>query len=137
LADRRPKDLSDENGRRVMKGRSLVVVLGLILATLATVAVLGYPLTFDDDLDHGRPMVGVVVSKVDIPAGTDMDRLIKDDQFRFILVLQDAAVDGAVTSVDQLSGRHNSVKILAGEQIPVARIWSVGAMRQERLEFLG
>jgi hypothetical protein len=82
LADRRPKDLSDENGRSVMKGRRLVVVLGLILATLATVGVLAMPAGFDDDVDHGRPMVGVVVSKVDIPAGTDMDRLIKDDQFR-------------------------------------------------------
>lgn len=120
-----------------MKRRGLVVVLGLILATLATVVVVGYPRGFDDDLDHGRPMVGVVVSKVDIPAGTDMDQLIKDDQFRFILVPQGVAVEGAVTSVDQLSDRHNSVKILAGEQIPVARIWSVGAMRRERLEFLG
>lgn len=83
MADRRPKDLSDENGRIVMKGRSLVVVLGLILATLATVGVLAMPAGFDDDVDHGRPMVGVLVSKVDIPAGTDMDQLIKDDQFRF------------------------------------------------------
>jgi Flp pilus assembly protein CpaB len=64
-----------------MKGRSLVVVLGLILATLATVGVLAMPAGFDDAVDHGWPMAGVVVSKVDIPAGTDMDRLIKDDQF--------------------------------------------------------
>jgi Flp pilus assembly protein CpaB len=68
-----------------MKGRSLVVVLGLILATLATVGVLAMPAGFNDDVDHGWPMAGVdgrvVVSKVDIPAGTDMDRLIKDDQF--------------------------------------------------------
>jgi Flp pilus assembly protein CpaB len=75
------------------------------------------PAGFDDDVDHGGPMVGVVVSKVDIPAGTDMDWLIKDDQFRFILVLQDAVVEGAVASVDQLSHRRTRVAILAGEPI--------------------
>lgn len=117
MADRRPKDLSDDYGRSVMKGRSLVVVLGLILATLATVGVLAMPAGFDDDVDHGTPMVGVVVSKVDIPAGTDMDRLIKDDQFKGILVPLAVVDDGAVTSIDQLSHRRTRVAILAGEPI--------------------
>jgi pilus assembly protein CpaB len=67
-------------------------------------------------------MVSVVVSKVDIPARTDLDQLIKDDQFRSIQVPQDAVVGGAITSLDQMKGKSNSVAILAGEQIPVARI---------------
>ena len=70
----------------------------------------------------GKPMVGVVVSKVDIPAGTDLDQLIKDDQFRFILVPQGVAVEGAVTSIDQMTGKSTRVAILAGEKIPMARI---------------
>jgi pilus assembly protein CpaB len=67
-------------------------------------------------------MVQVVVSKVDLPARTDMDQLIKDDQFRIIQVPVGVVVDGAVTSLDQLAGKSNSVAILAGEQIPAARI---------------
>jgi pilus assembly protein CpaB len=51
-----------------------------------------------------------------------MDQLIKDDQFRIIQVPEGVVVDGAVTSLDQLAGKSNSVAILAGEQIPAARI---------------
>jgi pilus assembly protein CpaB len=59
---------------------------------------------------------------VDLPARTDLDQLIKDDQFRIIQVPEGVVVDGAVTSLDQLAGKSNGVAILAGEQIPVARI---------------
>ena len=119
-----------------MKGRSLVVVLGLVL-TMATVGTLWYSRGIDYDMPVGRPMAALIVLKVDIPAGTDMDRLIWLDQFRVIEVPKEAAVDGAVTSLDQLRGESNRVAILAGEQIPIALFWSVGAMRRERLEFLG
>ena len=118
-----------------MKGRSLVVVLGLILR-MATVGHLSYH-GIDYDMPVGRPMAALIVLKVDIPAGTDMDRLIWLDQFRLIEVPKEAVVDGAVTSLDQLRGESNRVAILAGEQIPIALFWSVGAMRRERLEFLG
>jgi pilus assembly protein CpaB len=105
-----------------MKGRGLVVVLALILATVATAGVFLYARGLEDDAKAGGTLVPVVVSKVDIPARTDLDQLIKDDQFRSIEVTQEAVVDGAVTSLDQMRGKSNSVAILAGEQIPVARI---------------
>jgi pilus assembly protein CpaB len=105
-----------------MKGRGLVVVLALILATLATAGVFLYTRGVEQDAQAGGTMVSVVVSKVDIPARTDLDQLIKDDQFRAIEVPQDAVVGGAVTSLDQLSGKSNAAPILAGEQIPTARI---------------
>ncbi|HEX5903678.1 MAG TPA: Flp pilus assembly protein CpaB [Actinomycetota bacterium] len=105
-----------------MKGRGLVVVLALILATVATAGVFLYARGLEEDAQAGGTMVPVVVSKVDIPARTDLDQLIKNDQFRLLEVPQDAVVDGAITSLDQMSGKSNSVAILAGEQIPVARI---------------
>jgi pilus assembly protein CpaB len=105
-----------------MKGRGLVVVLALILATVATAGVFLYARGLEEDAQAGGTMVPVVVSKVDIPARTDLDQLIKNDQFRLLEVPQDAVVGGAVTSLDQMSGKSNSVAILAGEQIPVARI---------------
>lgn len=105
-----------------MKGRGLVVVLALILATVATAGVFLYARGLEEDAQAGGTMFPVVVSKVDIPARTDLDQLIKNDQFRVLEVPQEAVVDGAVTSLDQMSGKSNSVAILAGEQIPVARI---------------
>lgn len=105
-----------------MKGRGLVVVLALILATLATAGVFLYARGVEDKAQTGGTMVAVVVSKVDIAARTDLNQLIKDDQFKLIEVPQDAVVGGAVTSLDQLQGKSNAAAILAGEQIPVARI---------------
>jgi pilus assembly protein CpaB len=105
-----------------MKGRGLVVFLALILATLATAGVFMYSRGVKEDVQTGGTMVPVVVTKVDIPARSDMDQLIKDDQFSIIQVPASVVVDGAVTSVDQLAGKNNSVAILAGEQIPAARI---------------
>ncbi|HJU57565.1 MAG TPA: Flp pilus assembly protein CpaB [Actinomycetota bacterium] len=105
-----------------MKGRGLVVVLALILATVATAGVFLYARGLEGKAEAGGTMVAVVVSKVDIPARTDLDQLIKNEQFRSLEVPQDAVVGGAVTSVDQLRGKSNAVPILAGEQIPSARI---------------
>lgn len=105
-----------------MKGRGLVVFLALILATLATAGVFMYSRGVEEQAKTGGTMVQVVVSKVDLPARTDLDQLIKDDQFRIIQVPEGVVVDGAVTSLDQLAGKSNGVAILAGEQIPVARI---------------
>ena len=105
-----------------MKGRGLVVFLALILATLATAGVFMYSRGVEEEAKTGGTMVQVVVSKVDLPARTDLDQMIKDDQFRIIQVPESVVVDGAITSLDELAGKSNSVAILAGEQIPVARI---------------
>ena len=106
----------------MVKGRALVVVLALILATLATAGVFLYARGVEEEAKSGGTMVSVVVSEVDIPARTDLNTLIKDDLFRIIEVPQTAKVDGAVTSIDQLTDKNNAVAILAGEQIPDARI---------------
>jgi len=111
-----------------MKGRGLVVLLALVLATLATVGVFLYASGVKEEAKSGGDMFAVVVSKVDIPANTDVNVLIKEDQFKIIQVPEVAVVEGAVTSVDQLSDKNNSLAILAGEQIPVARIQGVGTV---------
>jgi Flp pilus assembly protein CpaB len=111
-----------------MKGRGLVVFLALVLATLATVGVFLYANGVKEEAKSGGDMFAVVVSKVDIPANTDLNVLIQDDQFKIIQVPEVAVVEGAVTSVDQLRDKNNSLAILAGEQIPVARIQGVGTV---------
>jgi pilus assembly protein CpaB len=105
-----------------MKGRGLVLVLALILATLATAGVFLYTRGVQEDAQTGGTMVPVIVSKVDIPARADLNELIRDNRFEIIEVPETAVVGGAVTSIDQLRDKHNSVAVLAGEQIPVARI---------------
>ena len=57
-----------------MKGRGLVVFLALILATLATAGVFMYTRGVKEE--PAGTMVQVVVSKVDLPARTDLDQLI-------------------------------------------------------------
>src|ERR671910_1093466 len=106
----------------MVKGRALVVVLALILATVATAGVFLYAQGLEEDAKVGGTMVPVVVSEVDIPPRTDLNLLIRDDLFRTIEVNEAAYVDGATTSVDQLADKNNAVAILAGEQIPQARI---------------
>jgi SAF domain-containing protein len=103
----------------VTRGRGLVLVLALSLTTVATAGILLYARPVHEPIS---PMVMVLVSKVDIPAKTDLDQLINDDQFKIILVPLDVVVDGAITSIDYLKGKTSRVPILAGEQIPVARI---------------
>jgi Flp pilus assembly protein CpaB len=117
----------------VTKGRRLVVVLGLILTTLATAWVLLFTRDVQFGPKHGGPIVFAVVSEVDVPAGADLNQLIKDDQLRIILVPEDAAVDGTVTSVDQLKDRRNTIAILAGEPILAARLKIVAERHRSAL----
>ena len=67
------------------------------------------------------------MSKVDIPPGTDLDQLIENNQLRLIEVSEKSVVDGAVTSVDQLRGKTNTLAIMAGEQILAGRLKNGGA----------
>jgi Flp pilus assembly protein CpaB len=109
----------------VANAKRVVVVLALILATLATLGIAGVFMYADGVTLPGRaggPMVSVVVSEVDIPAGTDLDRLIEDDQFKIIQIPKYAVIDGAIASIDSLRGKKNEVRIRAGKQIPFARI---------------
>jgi hypothetical protein len=117
---RRPEILGEKSQGIVRKGRGPVVG-ALILTTLATAGVVVSSHLVESS-PAGDEMVQVVVSKVDIPARTDLNQLIKDDQFEFIEVPVSVVVDGTLTSVDQLRDGHNRRPILAGELVLAARI---------------
>ena len=55
-----------------MRSRGFVVVLALILATVATVGVFLYTRGVKEDAQTGGALKTVIVSKVDIPANTDL-----------------------------------------------------------------
>lgn len=105
-----------------MKSRGVVVVMALILATIATAGVFLYSRGVKQEAIKGGDLQDVIVSKVDIPANTEMDELIAAQQFELLQVPQDAVVQGAVTDLAQLRGRRNSAFIIAGEQIPISRV---------------
>jgi pilus assembly protein CpaB len=97
-------------------------MLALILATLATVGVFLYTRGVKQNAETGGTLTTVVVSKVDIPANTDLGVLVSQDQFTTADVPTDTVVDGAITQVSQLKGRRSNTFILAGEQIPISRV---------------
>ncbi len=105
-----------------MRSRGFVVVLALILATVATVGVFLYTRGVKEDAQTGGALKTVIVSKVDIPANTDLNALISEDQFTTQQVPDDAVIKDAITSVTQLRNRRSNVFILAGEQIPISRV---------------
>ncbi len=105
-----------------MRSRGLVVVLALLLATLATAAVFLYTNSVREEARTGGDLVSVIVSKVDIPANTELNPLIANDEFVLKEIPADSVVDGAVTEISQLRGRKASTFIVAGEQIPRSRV---------------
>ena len=105
-----------------MRSRGLIVVLALILATLATVGVFLYSRGVKQNAIEGGDLRTVVVAKVNIPANTDMNELIRDGQFTTLEVPDEAVINNAVTQISQLQNRRNSVFIFANEQIPIGRV---------------
>jgi Flp pilus assembly protein CpaB len=105
-----------------MKSRGLVVVLALILATLAVVGLFLYTNAVRQDAEEGGTQTTVVVSKVDIPANTDLNSLINQGQFVLVQVPTDRLVSGAIKDIEQLRNRRNNAFILRGEQIPLGRV---------------
>jgi pilus assembly protein CpaB len=105
-----------------MRSRGLVVVLALILATLAVVGLFLYTRSVKEDATKGGALTEVVVSKVDIPANSDLNQLINEGRFELKNVPTDDLVQGAIQQVSELRNRRNSVPILAGEQIPLSRV---------------
>ena len=105
-----------------MRSRGLVVVLALILASIATAGVFLYSQGVKEDAVEGGDLHDVIVANVNIPANTQLDPLIAQEQFSVLQVPADAVVDGAVTDLSQLRGRTTTAYVLAGEQIPAARV---------------
>jgi Flp pilus assembly protein CpaB len=105
-----------------MRSRGLVVVLALILATLATAGVFLYSQGVKENAVEGGDLRDVVVATADIPANSELNEFIREDQFRVIQVPEDTLIEDPVTDISQLQNQRNSVYIFSNEQIPVARI---------------
>ena len=105
-----------------MKSRGMVIILAFLLAAGATGAVYLYVSGVKQEATTGGALTTVVTSKQDIAAGTDLDPLIEQGVFQQSEVPTDDLVVGAVTELGQLRGQTTAAAILAGEQIPIARL---------------
>lgn len=100
-----------------MRTRGLVVVVAVLLALGATAVLYLYVHNATNQARQGGALTTVVVSKVTIPAGTELDALISQGQFTTLSVPTDSLVPGAVTNLAQLKGQTTAYPILAKAQI--------------------
>jgi len=107
-----------------MRSRGLVVAIAVVLAIAAAGAVILYTKGVKQDAVSGGALSVVLVSTQDIPANTNLNPLIDQGAFTQLQVPTDAVVDGAVTSLDELTGQTTTSPVLANEQISTARLSS-------------
>jgi Flp pilus assembly protein CpaB len=100
-----------------------VVAIAVVLAILAAVGVIVYTNQVRTQVTE-EETVAVLVSNQDIPANTNLNPLIAESAFTFVRVPEDALVEGAVTSQDQLVDQTTAAPIFAREQIPLSRLSS-------------
>jgi pilus assembly protein CpaB len=93
---------------------------------VATGLVFLYVKNVKDDAENGQNAVSVIVSKEDVPAGTQLDDLVSAGAFDTATIPEEAVVRGAVTDLSQLEGQTTASAILAGEQISTARLQGSG-----------
>jgi hypothetical protein len=125
---RRPTSVSEGAHGIATKGRWLVVGT-LIVTTMATAGVVAYSRRVEIARAINERNVAVVVFDVDIPAGTDLDQVIRNEQLEIVQVPAYVIVGGTVTSVDQLSHKRTRVAILAGE--PILAGWLKSGAEQD------
>ena len=107
--------------RIAMPTKGATMAIAFVLAATATVFLYLYIRGMDDGAATAD-LVSVVVATSDIAAGTDLSEAIADGAFESISVPADVAVIGAITDLAELEGHTTASAIVAGEQIPTARL---------------
>jgi Flp pilus assembly protein CpaB len=106
-----------------MRSRGVAVVVAFVLAAAATLGVFLYVRGVKKENNNpAQQLTTVVVSKRDIPAGTDLNPMISGGDFTTLQVPNDAIVQGAVTDLTQLQNRTTAAEILQNEQISTSRL---------------
>jgi pilus assembly protein CpaB len=104
-----------------VRRNAVSAVVTLLLAAAAAGGVLLFMRSVRDRAVD-VPTVDVVMSTRDLAAGEDLDPLIDQGLFVTRAVPRDDLVQGVITDVYQLKGQRTAYPIVAGEQIPAARI---------------
>jgi pilus assembly protein CpaB len=105
-----------------MKRGATAAVITLLFAAAAAAGVFLFMKNVRQDAQQPETTVVVLVSSQDIPAGTQLDPLIAQNDFLTEKVPANLVIQGVVTDVYQLRGQRTAYPILAGEQISAARL---------------
>jgi pilus assembly protein CpaB len=111
-----------------MRAKALTVALTFVLAATATAGVYLYVRGLQDQGAATGEGVSVIVSREDVPAGTQLDELIVRGAFTEATIEEGNLIAGAVTDLFQLEGQTTSAAILEGEQITTARLQGTGEL---------
>jgi pilus assembly protein CpaB len=109
-----------------MQSRVLAILIAVVLALVATTAMIVYVKSADQRAINGQQPVHVLVAKKTIPKGmTGEDALNSEGMIDRVEIPAKYALRGRVLSEEQLRNRYAAVPIAAGEQLLLER-W-VGA----------
>ena len=109
-----------------MSRRTIALVLAVVLAGLATIALLSYIQGYKNNLSEGKRQVSVFVAKQDIPAGVSGDTASQQGLFEQREVTEDIKPDTAITSLQEVSGKIAAVTIFKDEVIVAQRFVTPG-----------
>lgn len=104
-----------------MSRRTIALVLAVALAALATIALISYIRGIEDDVYAKTKLVDVFVAKQDIPVGTTGDTASQQSLIQKTRVPAEVRPEGAITSLEQISGQLASVPIYKDEIIVAQR----------------
>jgi pilus assembly protein CpaB len=100
-----------------MSRRTIALVLAVALAALATIALISYVRGLEDRAFKGTETVTVFVAKDDIAAGVSGDTAAQQGLVERRTVPAKVRPSGAITSLEQISGRLAAVQIFKDEII--------------------
>lgn len=104
----------------------MALVIAVVLAAVATVALVSYVQGLRDDAFEGAETVQVFIAKDNIPAGVSGDSAIQQGLIERGDIPRKVVATGAITSLEQIKGRVAAVNILQGEQIVLPRFVAPG-----------
>lgn len=112
-----------------MSRRTVALVVSLVLAAVATVALISYVRGIEERSLKGQKAVDVYVAKETIPAGTEGAFAASKNLIEKTTIPAKVRAEGAITSLDEINGKVAAVTILKGEQIIAARFQLPGQIR--------
>jgi pilus assembly protein CpaB len=109
-----------------MSRRTIALVLAVALAALATIALISYINGVEDRALAGQVSTNVFVAKQDIAAGVTGDTAAQQGLIERTIVPAKVAPEGAITSLEQISGHIAAVQIYKDEIIVQQRFVAPG-----------
>lgn len=97
------------------------LLVAILLATIATTALISYVNGLENRAFAGAEMVHVYVAREDIPGGTPADAAVQSAAIARTQIPRKVVAEGAIASLDQIRGQVAAGAIVKGEQIVAAR----------------